>query len=885
VIAIARNGSRGEIGGKAYALSRLEAAGLPVPEWFAITPRGFEHSLNGDQRSALMAADTERLRTSITCLKPSAEIATEISNALALLPGEQFAVRSSATDEDGAEDSFAGQLASFLFVPRDSVAARVADVWRSGFSERVTEYRRQRGLTPVPGSAPAVLVQRMIEATSAGVAFSADPVSGRRSLAVISAVFGIGTALVGGDADADAYEVRQDGSIARETIAHKQVRHVVSWDAEEGVAARPLPEEMRMQRVLSGEEVAAVAALAREAAGIFGQPQDIEWVIADGMLYLLQSRPITTLRHLPDPEGVLNIWDNSNIIESYSGVTTPLTFSFARHVYQGVYRHFCRILRVPAKKIEANEQTFRNMLGLIHGRVYYNLLNWYRVLALLPGFTFNRRFMEQMMGVRESLPEEIAAGLGSASRAERAGDMVNLCVMVGALAANLMGLERQITHFEKQLDNALCEPSPPLTQMRLDELTAYYSKLEEKLLRRWDAPLVNDFFAMIFHGALRNLTLKWLGDANGMLANAAIRGQGGMVSAEPALRVHEMAAIAGRDSEFVRCLCEDTTEDAIRAARNHTEFRVKYNEYLDRFGDRCLEELKLESETLNENPLVLLRSVGELARGIAQGSATERIEPVGKESEVEETIRTTLKSAPLKRVLIFWVLRQARTRVRNRENLRLERTRLFGRVRRIFRECGRRLHASGVLESANDVFYLQVEEILAYVNGAAVSIDLRALAALRKAEFAGYRDLPAPPDRFETRGPVYGVQPVAAAPANTAADPLASERRGTGCCPGVVRGRARVILDPRGASLPAGSILVAERTDPGWIMLFPSAKGLLVERGSLLSHSAIVARELGIPAVVSIPGLTSWLRDNDLVELDGGAGTVRRIEEHADHGE
>ena len=153
------------------------------------------------------------------------------------------------------------------------------------------------------------------------------------------------------------------------------------------------------------ETAVEIAALARRSAALFGQPQDIEWAIEGGRIYLLQSRPITTLRNLPDPDGVLNIWDNSNIIESYSGVTTPLTFSFARSVYEGVYRQFCRILRVPERKIAANDHTFSRMLGLIQGRVYYNLLNWYRVLALLPGFTVNRRFMEQMMGVRESLPD------------------------------------------------------------------------------------------------------------------------------------------------------------------------------------------------------------------------------------------------------------------------------------------------------------------------------------------------------------------------------------------------------------------------------------------------------------------------------------------------
>jgi pyruvate,water dikinase len=809
----------------------------------------------------------------------------EIREALATVPGNGFAVRSSAVEEDGAEDSFAGQLESYLFVRADAIAERVADVWRSGCSPRMMEYRKQRGLSAHPISAPAVLVQRMVDSACSGVAFSADPVSGRRGVAIVSAVFGMGTALVGGEADADVYEVNRAGSIEQVQIAHKAIKHSFSAAVEEGVAAEPVADSMRDHPVLAREQAAAVAALARKAAAVFGQPQDIEWAIADGKLYLLQSRPITTLRNLPDPDGVLNIWDNSNIIESYSGVTTPLTFSFARHVYEGVYRQFCRILRVPEKKIAANERTFRCMLGLIRGRIYYNLLNWYRVLALLPGFTLNRSFMEQMMGVREKLPEEIAAGLATASRKEQVADAFSLIRMVFALVTSLLGLERQIARFQARLNDALQEPSPALSEMRLDELTAYYAQLEEKLLRRWDAPLVNDFFAMIFHGALRKLTLKWLGDETGMLANEAIRSQGGMISAEPAARVRELAAIAAADPEFVRLLCEESTEEALRAVRGHNEFRVGYDVYLAKFGDRCLEELKLESETLHDNPQILLRSVGELARAPGvEGGPPESGKP-GDGLRVEDRIRAVLGRSLLKRGLLMWVLNQARTRVRQRENLRFERTRLFGRIRRIFREAGRRLQASGVLSSPDDVFYLQVEEIVSYVNGSAVSANLGALTQVRRTEFEEYKASGAPPERMETIGPVYQVNVFSTKATLREEGATGEERCGIGCCAGVVRGTVRVILDPRGAQLPAGSILVAKHTDPGWIMLFPSAKGLLVERGSLLSHSAIVARELGIPAVVSIRGLTNWLRDGDLVELDGTHGTVRRIAVQENHAE
>ena len=866
-----------DLGGKAFALSRLDSVGFLIPEWFAVSPLAFERSLSPEQHAALQSGDECRLDAAIPGLEPAPDVADEILVALAKLPGAQFAVRSSAVEEDGAEDSFAGQLTSYLFVSRDEVPRRVADVWRSGFTPQIAEYRRQRGLPSRQTGAPAVLVQRMIDPASSGVAFSADPVTGRRNVAMVSAVFGVGTALVGGEADADIYEVNPDGEILRERIAHKQMQHTFSALANEGVTAEALLEEAREQRVLSPAQSSAVAEMARRAAEVFGKPQDVEWAIADNQLYLLQSRPITTLSKLADSDGELNIWDNSNIIESYSGVTTPLTFSFARHIYEGVYRQFCRILRVPARKIAANDSTFQNMLGLIRGRIYYNILNLYRVLDLLPGFKFNSRFMEQMMGVRESLPDEIAAGVAAASRTERIRDLMGLANMVCALGWNLLTLERQTARFEARLKNALREPSPPLSEMQLHDLISHYAGLEDKLLSHWDAPLVNDFFAMIFHGALRKLTQKWLDDQSGMLANDLIRGQDGMISAEPAARVRELARLAAADAEFVRVLCEAPTEEALCAVRSRVQFRAGYEEYLAKFGDRCLEELKLESETLHENPQVLLRSIGELARAPQKQSAA--LNPVASASakRAEDQLRSVLGRSPMKRQVMQRVLRQARTRIRQRENLRFERTRLFGRVRTIFRECGKRLQAAGALESPDDVFHLQVEEILGYVKGTAATVDFPALVRARKADFGEYRTSPAPPARFETRGPVSAARRFESKSSGAADNLGGDERCGIGCCPGVVCGAVRVILDPRGATLPAGSILVAEHTDPGWIMLFPSATGLLVERGSLLSHSAIVARELGIPAVVSIPGLTKWLRDGDMVELDGALGTVRRI--------
>ncbi len=884
-----RDGGLRELGGKALALLRLEQAGLPIPPWFAIAPSAFTASLitaglTEKQAETLAREQPERLNSALSSLRPSVEVECEVEDALRDLSveGSRFAVRSSAVDEDGPQHSFAGQFDTFLFVDGAGISSKVAAVWRSGFSDRVLEYRRQHSLSNAAFAAPAVLVQRMVNATASGVAFSADPVSGRRSLAIVSAVPGLGTALVGGEAAADVFKVDRAGAIIDRAIVRKNISHRFDPSADEGVSAVALSDAESSQPALTDVQAIAIATLARRAAHAFGKPQDIEWAIEGDQLFLLQSRPITTLGDLGDPEGTLNLWDNSNIIESYNGVTTPLTFSFARYIYQGVYRQFCVILRVPKHKIAANEDTFSRMLGLIRGRIYYNLLNWYRVLALLPGFTLNRRFMEQMMGVRESLPDEITRELEQASTRDRMMDALRSVRMVAGLAGNYIALDRQIERFYVRLNEALAPPEPGFEDMRFDELMAHYYKLEQQLLSRWDAPLVNDFFAMIFHGAFRKLTGRWCGDANGMLANDAIRGQSDIISLEPAARVREMARVAASHPELVAALREASTPNAVRVVRKYPDFSALYDAYLSKFGDRCLEELKLESETLHEDPLVLLRNIGEVARAAAISRASEAevlSHDQADDCQAEEKMRAALRGSPFRRAMLFWVMRQARKRVRSRENLRFERTRLFGTIRRLFLEAGRRLQAIGRLEDARDIFYLEVGEILAFNDGTATATDLRALVAVRKQEFAAYRAGPAPAERFETRGPVYHAQSYRSSkPAGaTESGGNNDERKGLGCCPGVVRGKACVVRDPKHARLTAGCILVADHTDPGWIMLFPSASGLLVERGSLLSHSAIVARELGIPAVISIPGLLDWLQDGDEVELDGAAGTVRRL--------
>ncbi len=812
------------VGGKARALHALVAAGFPVPPFVVVLPAG--------------ALPTE---------SAIATVAERIAG------GGKLAVRSSASDEDGGEHSFAGQLESFLDVAPADVTARVVDVRRSGFSQRVIAYRTERGLASDAATAmPAVIIQRMVPADAAGVAFSVDPVTGRRAHASVAAVHGLGEALVSGESDADTFSIDRDGAVVTRTLAGTS-------------------------HAITDAQAAEIAALARRCEAHFGRAQDIEWAIADGKLFLLQSRPITTLVHVADPDGALLIWDNSNIAESYCGVTTPLTYSFARYIYEEVYWQFCRLLGVPEKKLEDNADLFGRMLGLVQGRIYYSLVDWYRAIALLPGFTWNRRFMEQMMGVKEEMPAELLPRVTAAGLGARLADLGHLGSTVLGLLRARRRLPRTQRDFRARLDAALAVPATPFEDQRADELAAAYRSLERQLLTRWDAPMVNDFFAMLYHGVLRSLCTKWLGAES--LANDLVGGEGGLVSTEPAELVEWLAAVAADASDLkTALLAEDKAafQVALRHPNNET-FAAGYADYLARFGDRCMEELKLESPTLRDDPTPLLRSITAL---MARGNTTPRPRFAAREL-AEARVAESLKGHTVRRIIFNRVLRRARGYVRDRENLRLDRTRLFARVRIVFLALGRRLTEAGTLAEPRDIFYLTVPEALGFVEGTAVTTDLRSLVALRRAEFARHALAPEPADRIETRGAVYIGNPFNT-PRRASSAPSHGDdpelRRGLPCCPGVVRARVRVVLDPRGVTPTPGEILVAARTDPGWVMLFPAAAGLLVEHGSLLSHSAIVSRELGLPSIVSIPGLTGWLRTGDLVELDGAAGTIRRIE-------
>ncbi|WP_198338374.1 PEP/pyruvate-binding domain-containing protein [Labrenzia sp. VG12] len=807
----AQDASQQTVGGKAFVLAELAAQGFKVPPFFVLSPEAFE---NGG------LTETARKRIEAACGD---------------LPGDLYAVRSSGRAEDGAADSHAGQFLSLLEVASQDVGAAAEKVFASGLSSSVDSYRSARGLTEV--DMPSVIVQAMVNARAAGVAFAADPVSGRRDQVLVSATAGLGDALVSGEVDGETWRFSLPKLELLETPA--------------GEAALDL------------DEARAVARLCVEVTGKKGAPQDIEWALGqeDGAPYLLQARPITTqLLPVAPAETRLLVFDNSNIVESYPGIVSPLTYSFAVTAYARVYRTFLNLIGTPPDVIRAHSTDLANMLARIDGRLYYNLGNWYRLLSLLPFFSSNRQHMETMMGVSEPLPDEAMAG------AEPTRSFLSGFVMVARLAWAAVRLKKTHAGFMERVEETI----PPredwqrLCAKSLSELAAEYRRVELALLDDWDAPIVNDFLCMMAFGGSRKLLETWAGQAGLALHNDVMIGQGDIISAEPARLIREMGELVRQSPGAVEVLQREEADEIFAVPG----LASLLQHYLNRFGDRRIGELKLEQPTLDEAPEALFRAVAAAAnRDVA--------EPV--RTPPDDRLKKLFGGKPVKRFAARLALGYAKARVRDRENLRFERTRIFGYARRVFRAMGATLTATGQLETRDEVFLLSLEELLGIAEGSASGGDISGLIALRGKEQEDVARLPDPPERILVRGSVTDRATRQASVRIAGAGDDETQRYGTACGGGVVTGIARVIHDPAEEQVQAGEILVARHTDPGWISHFANAAAVVGERGSVLSHSAIVSRELGIPCVVAVNDACSWIRTGDRIEVDGSNGWVKKI--------
>jgi len=844
------------IGGKARSLLQFAEMGIPTAPFVVIPDTWFEATFGQELLGGDSTPKFDKLHLPTALL-------TEIS-ACFHEKLRYFAVRSSYRDEDSDLFSFAGQFKTRLFVPAAELAPAIMDVWASCASDHLLTYQQEHGLKPVHYL--SIIVQEMLEPDVSGVAFSLNPLTGHRKQKVINAVYGLGEGLVSGDLQADQFIVT-NGQVEA-YVATKD--HAYVFDATAGMGVKKVATDPSKHNLpcLTDEQVLEVCQRVEQLRLHFVKHQDVEFAYCGSKLYILQSRPVTTLRHLPDMHGQYIVWDNSNIVESYPGITSPLTFSYIIQLYEKAYRQFVELMGVPKKDVEANAEHFANMLGLLNGRVYYNLRSWYKMISMLPGYSFNARFMEQMMGVKERFDIE------ETDRRSKLRDSLRIANMVVSILRNLFTLEAQKRSFMQQFEamQASVHAIDP-ESVSADQIVRHYKRQEALLLKIWKAPLVNDFFAMIYFGLLKKRMADLFGEGTNV-HNDLLIGENTIITTKPAELIASMVNKIYGSTELHALFKQADKRHILNEINSDQRFsgiKQDIDEYIAQFGDRMVGELKLETKTYKQHPGMFIDVLQSYILNDRKPHAFNFRTGPEVRLAAERNVWEKMRGKPIARTVLRHIIRRARQLVSGRENLRLYRTKAFGDARAAFCKIGEIFFSEGLLNDPYDIFLLGKDEIFTYIQGASVNYNLKDLVAIRKAQYAGFQGEAMQSERIKTYGIVYqGNSFVQGKSLQELPDGL----KGIGCCKGVVRGKVKIVQRPEDAFDMDGDILVTTSTDPGWVTIFPSISGILVERGSLLSHAAIVSREMGIPCIVGINGLTATLKPGDIVEMDGEKGIV-----------
>ena len=743
-------------GQKAENLFKMKQAGINVPD-FVLFP--FEKICNN--------ADVSRL-----------DIFTELPDEA----GCKYAVRSSASAEDGSEFSFAGQFKTYLNVVRADIPEKIHLCVNAVSDKGAAVYAEQNGIS-LSELKMDVIVQKMVNADISGVMFTSNP-QGLLNETVITVGRGLGEGVVSERVDTTTYY-------------YSTTDKLYYYEGRED--------------------------LLRDHLAVLGDYLDIEFAVENEIIYILQARKITTL----DGSEPL-ILDNSNIVESYPGVSLPLTISFVHLVYSGVFRGVCRRIVKNEKVLDQKSDVYNNMVGDANGRMYYKISNWYTVLKFLP---FHKKIIpiwQEMLGVKtKSFSDDDV----SVPFHVRIMSYVNFAGQLIFVPRSMKKLERIFRQVNDGFYDAFSDDMMP------EELHALFEDIRKKLFGVWDVTLINDMYAFIFTGLLKN-RLKKLGRTDDMI-NAYISGISDIESIKP---MKMMIDIAYHKKEL-------TTQ----------QYEERKAEYIKLFGDRAPEELKLESKTFRSTPSLFDERVDCYCAD--PGRLKQLYEELGSHGE-GEVRREDIYTAFLRK--------KAALGIKNREISRLNRSRAYGIVRTIFTAVGRQLEKDGFLENAEDVFYLTIDEAFLPPENAAK------LTSQRKERYRLYRNLPAYTrlifDKHEFNKNHAGVNAY-------------SRRResnklvGTPCSFGKATGRACVITDAARALDVRGKILVTKMTDPGWVFLIAGAKGIVSEKGSLLSHTAIISRELKIPSIVGTDGLLETVKDGDLLHMNGSTGEIEIIRE------
>lgn len=814
------------IGGKAQGLLALQAMGLNVPAFIVLPCQYFDPLIAHLPITA--AGLREREQALLT-----AEFSPSLKEAIGLylsawnFPNCKVAVRSSIADEDGSKDAFPGMMETILDIADwTKLWESIRKCAASAYNERSIAYRKQKGLTLA--AQPAVIIQQFIEAEASGVVFSTFPEYPQET--AIHTVPGIGEGLVNGSLVPDEFYFLKKTGILHRQLTKEETTYLPSNTLESLFST-----SLRIEKES-------------------GKAMDMEFAYAQGELYWLQARPIT--QAIPE----IIVYDNSNIQESYCGVTTPLTYSFAQRAYATVYRQTMATLGLSKRKIQEQEDVVENLLGLVKGRIYYNINNWYRGLQLLPSFKQNKADMERMMGLEE--PVDFVE--------DRKKSLAELVILVPSLVLNLsrlgfafLKLPQSIQAFRAHVHQYNYRfYQQGLENLSTMELLALKQDLDSQLLSKWTIPIVNDFRVMMANGKMVRRLKKLGHEATDELLSSLLTVGPELASMQPTIAMMDLAREAHAHPELSKLISELAESTHQDIALRFPDFHTKVVDYIASYGDRTVGELKLETVTMRIKPLLFY---SYLRNYLVNPDVLTAKQSTSLHTAALNTLNELLISKSHLRNSTFKQLNALSEAIQQREALRLDRTRLFGMYRSVYLAIGQQLTDEGVLSNPRDIFYLNENEIADSIQHPG-TIARKELVAERRLQFERYQQEDVPSRVIHPSPPVHNTL------ADTQLHP--SFLQGTGCYAGELTGEVIVITSPEDNLEVSGKIVCALRTDPGWAALFPTCKAVLIEKGSALSHSVILLRELQKPTIINIPHLTKRLQSGQRIQLNGQSGEI-----------
>lgn len=897
------------VGGKAHNLCRVSELGLRVPSGFVVTARAFESHLEENDLAVRIRALSQR-KTGPLSLSGEFDLARQrqlsvrirdlivntplspklrdllASSAAVLLNRGPVVVRSSAVGEDSARASFAGQLDSFLHVRTlPELENALLACWASCWSERAIAYRAARGLE-VRGM--GVVVQTQVDAVAAGVLFT-------RTAAgeiLVEHTPGLGDALVAGAIDPGRFLLQRNGTGFQTLSAgERSVKSV---------------ENLLFSRARL-TELARLAAMLEEG---LGGAQDVEWVIDQaGLLHVVQSRPITATVtvNAVQPSGPASgpevRWSDANINENFPAPVSPFLYSIASAGYAHYFRNLARAFGLSGRRIAAMDDALRHIIGVHGARMYYNLTNIHTVLRTAPFGDALVAAFNSFVGASGSL------GATPPVKSNRLREFIELVAIAVKTSWLYLFIGRRVASFERLVDDFAERTEPQrLATLSLRDLRLLLNELMDIRCHRWTNASLADAAAMVCYAMLRRQVEQVSnGNGSGALHNTLLKAIPQLVSGEPVQHLWELSR-AVRAEPALRTLFECEAESVVAELAVNPEFadfHARFEEYLQRWGFRCSAELMLTAPSFQEQPELLVETIRAYAGLNGDSPAAKLSRQLAEREHETRRLLRKLRGRPISRSLPFVsraaalriVLRWTQSAIAYRERARLKQALLYSRCRRLALALGDGLVARGHLAEQEDVFWLTVAEVDELAAGSAMfPHHVHELTAFRK---RAHERLAAmhPSDNFtlpegEYLSPDGDLQTgdlqtgketgEETSPRNGHANPAnggSRTLRGAGACGGCATGRAVVLGDASEAGrLGAEDILITRQTDPGWAPVFFLIKGLVIERGGMLSHGAIVAREFGIPCVVGVAQATRELFQAGQIEVDGDRGEVHVLD-------